>query len=333
MKIGIVFDLKEDYNIKSENTDYHDFCFLSEAEAAYNNLSLLGHDVTYIGNPVELLKKIKTSSLDCEIIYNIAEGYKSRNREGIVPSVCEAYGIPYTGTDAFGLSLSLHKYQMSCFLKSYNISVPKDLIFTPNLDKIDELDARIKTAGIDYPIILKPNHEGSSMGVNLVKNNIQLKSALIDCINRFCQEILIQEYIPGMELSTCILGTGNNAHIYGSVEYKTLFGEDIELFTEQLKINGNHQMAIPRLDKKILNEIEAQALYIHRVLDIKDISRIDWRFDFKKNKPFFIELTPLPDLSAGTEFDWIAGWKKDPYSQVFAEIIKSASLRYKINPN
>ena len=195
MKIGIVFDLKEDYNIKSGNTDYHDFCFLSEAEAAYNNLSLLGHHVTYIGNPAKLLKKINTNSLDCEIIYNIAEGYKSRNREGIVPSICEAYGIPYTGTDAFGMSLSLHKYQVSCFLKTYNISVPNDLIFTPNLDKIDELNDRIKAAGIVYPIIIKPNHEGSSMGVSLVQSDIQLKEVLTDCINRFCQEILIQEYI------------------------------------------------------------------------------------------------------------------------------------------
>ena len=50
MRIGIVFDLKEDYGIQNEDTDYYDFCFLSEAEAAFNHLQLAGYDVFYIGN-------------------------------------------------------------------------------------------------------------------------------------------------------------------------------------------------------------------------------------------------------------------------------------------
>ena len=87
MRIGIVFDLKEDYGIYNEDVDYYDFCFLSEAEAAFTHLQLAGYDVVYIGSPATLLEKIKTNSLDCDIVYNIAEGYKSRNREGIIPSV------------------------------------------------------------------------------------------------------------------------------------------------------------------------------------------------------------------------------------------------------
>lgn len=330
MKIGIVFDLKEDYGIYGDNTDYHDFCFFNEAKAAYNNFSLIGHDVIYIGNPSELLKRIKSNSLDCEIIYNIAEGYKSRNREGIVPAICEAFKIPYTGSDAFGLSLSLHKYQTNCFLEKYNISIPKSILFTPNLDDINEVENKIHKDDITYPILLKPNHEGSSMGLELVKNKEQLKNGLIDLSKRFDQEILIQEYISGMELSTCVLGTGNNSYVYSNVEYTTPTGKAITLFSEHLKIDRNHRMISPRLNKHTLNYIETQALYIHRVMGIKDISRIDWKFNPKKNKLFFIELTPLPDLSEGSEFHWASTQNNQPYSFVFSEIIKSATLRYDI---
>lgn len=328
MRIGIVFDLKEDYGIQNEDIDYYDFCFLSEAEAAFKHLQLAGYDTFYIGSPAMLLQRIKANSLDCDIIYNIAEGYKSRNREGIVPSVCEAFGIPYTGTDAFGLSLSLHKYQTACFLKPYGISIPKSILFTPDLDGIDKIDIKTSQAGINYPVLLKPNHEGSSMGLMMIETRGQLKSALLNLVRRFQQEILIQEYIPGKEISTCILGSGNDSYIYSTVEYITPDGKDIDLFTKQVKINGNHQMISARLDKRKLYAMNEQALYIHRIMGMKDISRIDWRYDTQKEQAYFIEATPLPELSEGTEFHWAAKNNQQPYSYVFSEIIRSAVSRY-----
>ena len=331
MKIGIVFDRKQDYGIKGKNEDYCDFCFFSEAEAAYKNFKLMGHDVLYIGNPSNLLNRIKTNSIDCDIIYNIAEGYKSRNREGLVPSICEAFNIPYTGTDAFGLSLSLHKYQTNCFIEKYNIPVPKSFIYIPNLDSINEIKKNIKKMGMNYPLVIKPNHEGSSMGLKLVNNINCLESALLDLSKRFRQEIIIQEYIYGKELSTCILGTGDNSRVYSSVEYTTTSGKNIDLFSTKLKNEGGHIMLLPRLDKRTLNKIEKQALFIHKIMGIRDVSRIDWRFDITRNKAFFIELTPLPDLSEDSEFCWASKMLNKPYSYVFYEIIKSASLRYNIN--
>lgn len=328
MKIGIVFDLKEDYDIHNEDADYYDFCFLSEAEAAFDHLRLAGYDVFYIGNPSALLQRIKKNSLNCDMIYNIAEGYKSRNREGIVPSICEAFGIPYTGTDAFGLSLSLHKYQTGCFLKSYNILVPKSLLFTPNLDKISEIEEKANQMGMGYPRLLKPNHEGSSMGLKLIETRGQLRDTLLDLSRRFQQEILIQEYIPGKEISTCILGSGNDAYVYATVEYITPDGKDINLFTKQVKINGNHRMIPARLDQRALQAMDAQALYIHRVMGLDDISRIDWRYDTRTDQAYFIEATPLPELSEGTEFHWAAKNNHQPYSYVFSEIVRSAASRY-----
>lgn len=326
MRIGIVFDLKEDYGIYND-VDYYDFCFLSEAEAAFNHLQLAGYDVFYIGSPAALLKKIKTNSLNCDIIYNIAEGYKSRNREGIVPSICEAFDIPYTGTDAFGLSLSLHKYQTGCFLEQQHILIPKSLLFVPDLEEITEIEARVVQADMQYPLLLKPNHEGSSMGLKLVKRNAELKDATADLAKRFQQEIIIQQYIPGKELSTCILGSGKDAYVYSTVEYITPDGKDIDLFTKQVKINGNHRMISARLDETKLQAMNEQALYIHRIMGMRDISRIDWRYDPQQDRAYFIEATPLPELSEGTEFHWAAKHNGQPYSHVFSEIIRSAASR------
>ncbi len=328
MRIGIVFDLKENYGIYNEDVDYYDFCFLSEAEAAFTHLQLAGYDVVYIGSPATLLEKIKTNSLDCDIVYNIAEGYKSRNREGIIPSICEAFHIPYTGTDAFGLSLSLHKYQTSCFLEPYRILTPKSILFTFNLEGIREIETRTLQAGMHYPLLLKPNHEGSSMGLALVQGKSELNDAAADLARRYEQEILIQEYIPGKEMSTCILGSGKDAYVYSTVEYTLPDGQDIDLFTKQVKINGNHRMMLAKLDEARRQAMEEQALYIHRLMGLRDISRIDWRYEPQQDQAYFIEVTPLPELSEGTEFHWTAKHNHQPYSYVFSEIIRSAASRY-----
>lgn len=327
MRIGIVYDLKEDYGLLNKS-DYHDFCFFSEAEAAYNNLSLAGYDVEYIGNPQKLVQLIKKNQLNVDLIYNIAEGYKSRNREGLVPAICEAFNIPYTGTDAFGLSLSLHKYQTNIFIQNFGINIPKCILFNPDLDVLSDVEQKIETNKLSYPLILKPNHEGSSMGITLVNSSINLYESITTLVEKFKQSILIQEFISGSELSSCILGTGKDSYIYSLVEYVHLDNKKIDVFTEDIKETGHHKMIEPILSEKTKNEMYTQSLFIHNLLGIRDISRIDWKYDVSKDKLYFIELTPLPDLSIDTEFYWSSVKHNQPYSFVFSEIVNSAMKRY-----
>lgn len=328
MRIGIVYDLKEDYGLLNKS-DYHDFCFFSEAEAAYNNLSLAGYDVEYIGSPQNLVQLIKNNQLNVDLIYNIAEGYKSRNREGIVPAICEAFNIPYTGTDAFGLSFSLHKYQTSIFLHNFDINIPNSILFNPNLDVLSDVEQKIETNKLSYPLILKPNHEGSSMGITIVNSCNELYEAIPVLVEKFKQSILIQEFISGSELSSCILGTGEDSYIYSLVEYVHLNNQKIDIFTEDIKRTGQHKMIEPDLSGKIKNQMHTQSLFIHKLLGIRDISRIDWKYDINKDKLYFIELTPLPDLSVDTEFYWSSVKNNQPYSFVFSEIVNSTMKRYK----
>ena len=214
------------------------------------------------------------------------------------------------------------------FIAPYHILIPKSLLFTPGLDEPGETGEKAAQMCMDYPLLLKPNHEGSSMGLKLVENSEQLKETVLDLSRRFQQEILVQEYILGKEISTCILGSGNEAYVYSTVEYITPDGRDIDLFTKQVKINGNHKMIPARLDQHTMQAMNAQALYIHRLMGLNDISRIDWRYSTQRGQAYFIEATPLPELSEGTEFHWAAKSNHHPYSHVFSEIVRSAASRY-----
>lgn len=86
MVIGLCYDLQNTYSISS-SVIYKDFSFLSEVEFVESSLNKLGHKVILINGIEKFVKNIFKYKKDCDIIFNMIEGYKSRNREGLVPAL------------------------------------------------------------------------------------------------------------------------------------------------------------------------------------------------------------------------------------------------------
>lgn len=320
MRIGIVYDMKEDFDYSNESIEYMDFCFLSEITSAKYNLELSGFAVDLIGSSKNLAQKIFEVKEKYNLIYNIAEGFKSRNREGLVPAICELYQIPYTGTDAFGLSLSLHKFQTKLFALSLGVPAPNGfLLNNENLNLKD----------IQYPVIAKPDHEGSSMGLQICHKKEELLTYVNDFGAKYKQDILIEEYIQGKEISVCVLGSGRDSYVFCVAQYTDEQGKDIPLLTNILKTKDHYNMIIPLLPENILEKLKEYSLEIHRSMGLYDISRMDWRVDMDNN-PFFLEVTPLPILSKGTEFEWGCKQHGMPFQYVYQSIVNSALKRYNL---
>lgn len=320
MVIGLCYDLLDTYDISSP-AEYRDFSFLSEVEYVESGLKKLGHKVILINGLDTFTENIQKYKKDCDIIFNMIEGYKSRNRESLLPALCEAFDMAYTGSDAFGLSLSLNKYHMSRVVESFGISTPSDILIEYPIANIE----LIQNCNLSYPCIIKPNHEGSSMGVYLINS----KEELIDKINylstTYMQQLVIEEYIPGMELSVGILGTAERSYVYTCLEFLNGDGSNIEIFDFDCKYTDDIQTITPRLDKNIINQICDYSLFIHRTIGFRDISRIDWRV--KQNVPYFIEATPLPSFIEGFDFDFESQKRGKPFEGVLNKILDSALER------
>lgn len=328
MKIGIVYDRSCDYDLNAEQVDYLDFCYLSEAENAKYYLELSGYSVDIIGNPVNFAKNITHYKKSYQIIYNIAEGFKSRNREGLIPSICELYEIPYTGSDAFGNSLTLHKMQTKLLASAMNIPTPPYIIYDHVLSH--EIPFQQISAFLQYPIVAKPNHEGSSMGVRKLNNDKEVLRYFGEFASLYNQEILFEKYVCGLEVSVCILGSEEDAYVFGVTQYLDDNNENIDFLSPEIKQRTKYNLCIPQLPSKEIEDICRYSLALHKSLHLKDISRIDWKIDYNTHTPYFLEITPLPILSVGTEFEWICKQKGISYSFVFDSIIRSCRKRYDI---
>lgn len=320
MKIGLCYDLQDTYQISGKAV-YKDFSFLSEVEYVECCLKKSGHRVIMINGLEEFVKNIFRYKSNCDIIFNMIEGYKSRNREGLVPALCEAFDITYTGTDSFGMSLSLNKYYINRVIESFGIKTPKAyLIDYPYSD----FDSFYKFR-VSLPCVIKPNNEGSSMGVTLVKSEQELLEKVNCLLDIYQQQLVVEEYIPGNEISVGILGTASQAQVYTCYEFLNEDGSDIELFDYECKYNTDFQTIPPRLNKETIDNICEKSLFIHKILKFQDISRIDWRIN--QNQPYFIEATPLPDLDIDSDFDLGSKAVGETFEDVLNRVLNSALNR------
>ena len=130
MKIGIAYDTKEMYDDKDDlYYDFADEVSISQLDAAFRSL---GHETVRIKSFAELLEICKGKECPCDLVYNTMEGISSRNREGFAPSLLEMYRVPFMGTDAFGLSLTLNKYLTKIVAQNYGIATPISALVMPS---------------------------------------------------------------------------------------------------------------------------------------------------------------------------------------------------------
>src|SRR3954471_1085357 len=101
-----------------------------------------------------------------DIVFNIAEGFRGVNREAHVPAICEFFGIPYSGSDPFTLTLCLDKAKTKETLAFHGIPTPRFAV-VENLEQLRAIirgETRLPAPSVRTPLFIKPIHEGSSKG-------------------------------------------------------------------------------------------------------------------------------------------------------------------------
>ena len=125
--------------------------------AIANALARQGHIVVHLEATPDLPRVL--AEADVDLIFNIAEGVEGRNREAQVPALCELLGIPYTGSDSATLAIALDKALGKKVLMQHDILTPKFQLMESARERL--------SPDMKFPLIVKPNAEGSSQGHRL----------------------------------------------------------------------------------------------------------------------------------------------------------------------
>lgn len=294
-KIGIAYDVKEDYKLDSEDWKYSDFSTLAEVQYVKRLFEKRGHSVVLLGNYEEIYNLLKNNTFPAvDVVFNMAEGIGSRNRESWIPSLLEINGIPFTGSDAFALSLSLSKFHTKLVAKYLNILTPEFCVISCS----DDFQQALQIPG---PWVLKPNYEGSSSGIVYVDNQCSLLNRANDLLRNYNQPVLCEHYIAGREANVSVLYDGAKTKILGAVEVIRKSGSPIHIFSAEDKFSGTCTKIDAHFQEETLSLMHQNAKKIHRHLSCRDYSRTDFRID-SEGTPYFLELNPAPGLGEDDSF-------------------------------
>jgi D-alanine-D-alanine ligase len=236
-----------------------------------------------------------------DIVFNIAEGFHGVNREAHVPAICEFYGIPYTGSDPFTLTLCLDKARTKETLTFHGIPTPKFLL----VEKLADL-YRVAEK-LTLPLFVKPVHEGSSKGItdsSLCRDRDQLFRQTEFLLENYRQPVLVEEFLPGKEFTCAVLGNGADATVLPIVgmNFEALPKGALPIYSFDAKFvwdrpeNPLDIFQCPaRITEELRASIERVTLDAFRVLGCRDWARIDVRLD-ADGTPNILEVNPLPGI-------------------------------------
>ena len=238
--------------------------------------------------------------------------------DGCVQGLLELLQIPYTGSGVLASALAMHKlYSKQAFSASGLLTAPFRRYRRGEVVIVADLP-------FGLPLVVKPVQEGSSVGISIVKEEVQLAAALAEAF-RHDDEILVEQYIKGQEVQVGIL----DDKPVGAIEIVPIK----EFYDFETKYtDGLAEHFFPaRLESSLYEKAQQVGLAAHRALGCKGYSRVDLLVT-SAGDCYVLEVNTLPGMTALSLMPEIAAKGAGlSFEALVSHIIESASLSIKVN--
>jgi len=296
LTVALCFNLHSDLVAREdEPPDLH--CELDSESTVHAVQSALidgGHQVHLIEANESAFSALQ--SLHPDIVFNMAEGLRGESRESYIPSMCDALGIPYTGSGVLTLAVALDKAMAKRVFAFEGVPTPPFRVIKAG----DEIDSN----GLRYPLFVKPLREGSSMGISersRVDDYEQLRDAVFAVHHGYRQPALVEEFLSGREFTVGILGN-DEPEFFPIMEINYAAApEGHEVYSRQFKaewFSWNYYICPADISDIERRRLQETALAAYRSLHCRDFARVDIRLD-RDGMPCVMEINPIPGLSPG----------------------------------
>jgi len=287
---------------------------LKSGKACLNAIKKLKHKVLSFDPSKEDFINIKNHKVD--LIFNALHGRDGE--DGIAQSYFEYFKIPYTHSGILSSMNSMDKIISKKIFK-------KNKIRTPNYIELNSINyllvvKQINTLelGLAYPLVLKPSNEGSSIGVKICKNFIELQKNTNELIKKY-KTLIVENFIGGQEIQVAVI----NGKALGAIELKP----KRQFYDYKAKYSKSaqtlHLMPADLLEKEY-KKVLILAEKAHNAMKCRGVTRSD--FKFKDNKFYLLEINTQPGMTDLSLVPEIARYSGISFKNLVKHIINDASI-------
>lgn len=286
---------------------------LISGKNCYDALRRLGYEnAELIDVDANIAKAL--SERHIEIAYIALHG--KYGEDGCIQGLLELMGIPYTGCRVVSSALTMNKALTKSVMKDAGLAVIDSVVI-----KSAQVNGKPIQVNLNYPVMVKPINEGSSIGMSKVNRPEDLKEALKVAM-KYADEVMVEEYVPGKSITVGVVEVDGQLKVTPILELRptrTEFYDYEAKYTE-----GGTEFILPaELSADVTAAIQEATLKAHVAAGCRGVSRVDFVVD-SDNKFYILEIntipgmTPLSDLPAQAKAMGIA------YDQLVEYILKTA---------
>jgi D-alanine--D-alanine ligase len=253
------------------------------------------------------------------LVFNALHG--GAGEDGTIPGMLEVLGIPYTGCGVLASALTLDKVRSKQLLQAVGIPTPAFVFAYDIADAAWVADQSLEQLGV--PCVVKPIHEGSSLGVTIPQTPEALRRDVADVLQRY-GNVLVETFCDGNEITVGVLGHGEGLRALPVLELvpKKQFYDYEAKYTK-----GLTDLICPaRLPETVTRLAQETALRAHRACDCHGLSRVDMHYD-SHGRLWVHELNSVPGLTETSDVPAQARAAGMTYEDLIEEILTSAVPR------
>ena len=215
---------------------------------------------------------------ECDVVFLALHG--GSGEDGTLQALLDLTGLPYTGSGHAASANAMDK------------DISKRLMRQAGIPTADWRMTCTADTDLGFPVVVKPNQQGSTIGLSIVKTPDQLPAA-ITLARRHDPEVMLEQFIPGRELTVGVLD--GQALTVGEIIPKN------EIFDYESKYQpgGAEEIFPADLPDSVTEQAKRLAVEVHRVLKLRDYSRVDFRLD-PDNRLWCLEANTLPGMTAAS---------------------------------
>jgi D-alanine-D-alanine ligase len=203
--------------------------------------------------------------------------------DGTIQALFDLAGIPYTGTGHFGSAYAMDKDVAKRLFRSADVPTP-DWLMAP-------VDTHAVTAALGFPVIVKPNKQGSSVGLTVVGDQDALSDA-VDRAYRYDGEVMVERFVAGRELTVGVLE--GRALVVGEIRPRL---DAVFDYASKYQPDGADEIFPADLPTETTTLIRDLAVRAHHAVKAGSYSRVDFRLD-EAGQPWCLEVNTVPGMTA-----------------------------------